>query len=367
MRSARTGAVIVGIALVAAGTPAAVAAQPAPAAPGTVARAATDRVDRTMGNGLGRLVAGTDRPAARGAAPSGLRIDQDALTIRDAQGRVLVQLTPRAGVDRTTFRAAAQKAGLVVTATDSGQGTLEGYASTSAVKALAKLAGTGTIAQALRPRTNVGSTTSQGVPFERVDRVQRAGVDGAGITIGALSDSYDTATTTDPRRPPDGPRGGRRPHRRPARSRQPAQLPAGRRHRGHPRGRRRRGPRHASDRARRRPRRQALLRDGVHRHRGLRRQHPPARRPGRAVQGRRHRRRRQLLRRTVLLRGPDRRRRRRRGRRSVSRTSRRSATPATRAPGTPGSGSCRRRPACAARTSTSAPWTPRSTTAACRT
>ncbi|MFN0282862.1 MAG: S8 family serine peptidase [Kineosporiaceae bacterium] len=187
-----------GIALVAAGTPAAVAAQPAPAAPGTVARAATDRVDRTMGNGLGRLVAGTDRPAARGAAPSGLRIDQDALTIRDAQGRVLVQLTPRAGVDRTTFRAAAQKAGLVVTATDSGQGTLEGYASTSAVKALAKLAGTGTIAQALRPRTSVGSTTSQGVPFERVDKVQRAGVDGAGITIGALSDSYDTATTTIP-------------------------------------------------------------------------------------------------------------------------------------------------------------------------
>jgi Subtilase family len=55
---------------------------------------------------------------------------------------------------------------------------------------------TGTLAQALRPRTSVGAATSQGVAFQRVDKVQAKGINGRGITLGALSDSYDTATTT---------------------------------------------------------------------------------------------------------------------------------------------------------------------------
>ena len=39
----------------------------------------------------------------------------------------------------------------------------------------------------------MGAATSQGVALQRVDKVQAKGVDGKGITIGALSDSYDTA------------------------------------------------------------------------------------------------------------------------------------------------------------------------------
>src|SRR5262245_4706288 len=59
-----------------------------------------------LGNGLGRLV---QKPGAQQkVAGQGLRIQQDALTIRDGRGRVLVDLTPRKGVDRTAFRHRAE-------------------------------------------------------------------------------------------------------------------------------------------------------------------------------------------------------------------------------------------------------------------
>ena len=52
--------------------------------------------------------------------------------------------------------------------------------------------------QALKPQTRVGAATSQGVALQRADKVHARGIDGEGITIGALSDSYDAATTTVP-------------------------------------------------------------------------------------------------------------------------------------------------------------------------
>jgi hypothetical protein len=155
--------------------------------------AAVVQTRSALGNGLGRLV---QKPAAQQrSAGQGLRINQDALTIRDGQGRVLVDLTPQEGVNRASYRRQAEALGLAVRATDPTHGTLEGFAPLSAINGLAGLAGTGTIAQALAPHTNSGSALSQGVAFQRVDRVQARGVDGSGVTIGALSDSYDTATT----------------------------------------------------------------------------------------------------------------------------------------------------------------------------
>lgn len=53
--------------------------------------------------------------------------------------------------------------------------------------------GVASVAQALKPYTKVGRATSQGVQAQRVDRVP-PGIDGRGITVGALSDSFDTAT-----------------------------------------------------------------------------------------------------------------------------------------------------------------------------
>ncbi len=108
---------------------------------------------------------------------------------------MLIQLTPQSGVDRAAFREQAEDIGLVVKAVDPEHGTLEGFAPLSDVRRLAALEGTGTIAQALKPATHVGDATSQGVALQRVDKVQARNVDGKGITIGALSDSYDMAET----------------------------------------------------------------------------------------------------------------------------------------------------------------------------
>jgi hypothetical protein len=194
--------VVVGVTVVTVPT----ASQAAPTEP-----APHRKVDRTLGNGLGRLLAPagtssgspTASPGARAdrRRPAGLRVDQESLAVRDAEGRVLVDLTPRAGVDAAGFRRSAEAAGLVVQGTDPVRGTLEGFVAPADVPALAGLAGRGTLAQAVRPRADVGDATSQGVALQRVDQVQRAGADGAGVTIGALSDSYDVATRTVTGRP----------------------------------------------------------------------------------------------------------------------------------------------------------------------
>jgi hypothetical protein len=148
--------------------------------------------DPRLGNGLGRLVQQGRTPGVR-KQQGGPRSDQSKLAITDDQGRVMVDLTPQQGVDRTAFRAGAEALGLKVKAVDAEQGTLEGYVPLSGVKQLASLKGTGTIAQAVRPHTMVGAATSQGVALERADKVQQAGVDGKGITVGVVSDSFDIA------------------------------------------------------------------------------------------------------------------------------------------------------------------------------
>jgi hypothetical protein len=83
-----------------------------------------------------------------------------------------------------------------VQAVDSDKGTIEGFVPLSAARELAALPNTGTLVQALKPETRAGDATSQGVALQRADKVHARGVDGKGITIGALSDSYDDATFT---------------------------------------------------------------------------------------------------------------------------------------------------------------------------
>jgi len=181
---------LIGGAVVAAGatlvpTPATIAASPS---------AASAEVDPSLGNGLGRLVAQSERPSLERQG-GGLRMDQEALAIRDAEDRVLIHLTPQSDIDRAAFRKEAEDIGLVVKALDPEHGTLEGFTPLSVVRRLAGLSGTGTIAQALKPATHVGDATSQGVALQRVDKVHASYVDGRGTTIAALSDSYDMAET----------------------------------------------------------------------------------------------------------------------------------------------------------------------------
>jgi hypothetical protein len=150
---------------------------------------ADDSPPGNLGNGLGRLV--QPRPAKAGP----LREDPSRLAVRDRAGRVLVDVYGRDGVPLALVRQNSQASGLHVVTQSADQKALEGYVAVSQVRALARAVGVASVLQSPRPATNVGAATSQGVRAQRVDRV-RAGIDGRGVTVAALSDSFDTATET---------------------------------------------------------------------------------------------------------------------------------------------------------------------------
>src|SRR3954470_22851111 len=106
-------------ALVVAGSATALPGTPTVAAPPPSPHA-KDAGNRALGNGLGRLVAKSESPRAKAFAgsPSGCHLKPNALTVRDAQGRVLVQLTPHANADRAAFRKQVEDQGLVVEGVD---------------------------------------------------------------------------------------------------------------------------------------------------------------------------------------------------------------------------------------------------------
>ena len=61
--------------------------------------------------------------------------------------------------------------------------------------ALAKTPGVSAVHGQSRPRTNVGSTNTQGLVQHKINQLP-SNLNGTGITIGILSDSYNTANTS---------------------------------------------------------------------------------------------------------------------------------------------------------------------------
>ncbi|HTE64333.1 MAG TPA: S8 family serine peptidase, partial [Solirubrobacteraceae bacterium] len=118
---------------------------------------------------------------------------QAPLTIRDAQGRVLVTVYARERASLAAVTQRSEAAGLVPTTESGDQQAIQGFVAVGDIQRLARTAGVASVAQALRPYTKVGAATSQGVRAQRANRVPR-GIDGRGITVGALSDSFDKAT-----------------------------------------------------------------------------------------------------------------------------------------------------------------------------
>jgi hypothetical protein len=147
---------------------------------------------RNLGGGLEQLAA----PAAGASARSARAVRAAGVShpVRfDDAGRALVRISLDGRVaGGSVLQNIRAIAGVEVTASDMNYraGVIEAYVPTNSLMSIAKQRGVLAVVPSSPMRTNVGATDSQGVVQHRVDKV--TGVDGSGITIGVMSDSYDT-------------------------------------------------------------------------------------------------------------------------------------------------------------------------------
>lgn len=167
-------------------------------------------VPKNLGGGLEQLAqaAGVSARAAgaRSLAPGQtfaagsdtddvLLSQQDAMIVDD-QSRVLVKVTL---TGRQPLEAVADRlrgiAGTTVTATDANyqSGVIEAYVHPAALVDVANAAGVLAVVPSSKAVFDVGLATTQGIVQHRLDKVPAA-VNGGGITVGVLSDSYNAST-----------------------------------------------------------------------------------------------------------------------------------------------------------------------------
>ncbi len=138
-----------------------------------------------MGSGLQQLVREHEAGDARLARH--LKIH-----VANAAGEPMVHVHLQKGIDTARVHAALKAAGFKLTAISKVDAShLEGYLSLKQARALAAVPGVRTIAAVQRPMQFAGAVQSQAVALQKADLVQAAGVDGTGIKVAALSDSFD--------------------------------------------------------------------------------------------------------------------------------------------------------------------------------
>ena len=118
--------------------------------------------------------------------------------LRDATDRVLVNIIVDGQANYDAVRGAvAAISGMKISAEDRKyrSGVIEGFVPEESLITLAKTPGVSAVHSVQRPVTNIGSVTQQGVVQHRVDQLP-ANLNGTGINIGILSDSYNTATVS---------------------------------------------------------------------------------------------------------------------------------------------------------------------------
>ncbi len=166
--------------------------------------AATDQ-PKNLGGGLAGLVKrGTPAksPNALSAPTAGANahrgVDASDRAIYDGKGRVLVTVHLKNAAARA---AVAALQGVEIKAEDMSYqgGAMDVFVPLEQAAQLAKTRGVSSVFLSLRPIADVGATTSQGVHQHRVDQITNqnaqpvTGITGKGITVGVLSDSFNTA------------------------------------------------------------------------------------------------------------------------------------------------------------------------------
>ncbi|HUQ08921.1 MAG TPA: S8 family serine peptidase [Steroidobacteraceae bacterium] len=149
-----------------------------------------------LGEGLKQLVApqASARSLARSAVSAEPEVRVTSPVQFDDANRALVRISLDGTSTKASTLGSLQKLGGVeVVASDLsyGPGLVEAYVPVEQLLTVAGTKGVLSVVASGPMVTNVGSTDSQGIVQHRVNKLP-AGVDGSGITVGVMSDSYDT-------------------------------------------------------------------------------------------------------------------------------------------------------------------------------
>ncbi len=116
----------------------------------------------------------------------------------DASGRVLVhvQLDGTSTAAKITAAIVALKGSVTATNSTYNHGILAAYLPISQIVTSAAIPGVRALTLEHTPQTHAGKVTSQGTSVLRTGLLGQHGIDGTGVTVGVLSDSFNTAYET---------------------------------------------------------------------------------------------------------------------------------------------------------------------------
>lgn len=153
-------------------------------------------VPDNLGGGLRHLVEAraTATPAAVSAAAL-----MEPRVMRDTQNRVLVNVWLDGNRPLATVHQTLAGLGANVAAELAGyrKGVISAYVPVERASDAARLAGVRSVTLEHKPQLRVGRATSQGVATTHADKLNALGFQGQGITVGILSDSFNTSGVKD--------------------------------------------------------------------------------------------------------------------------------------------------------------------------
>jgi hypothetical protein len=155
--------------------------------------AAQPPIPDNMGGGLRQLVEARQNMAVAPAAVSAAALLEPRL-LRDDQSRVLVNVWLDGKRSLADVHAALGALGANVSAELAAyrKGVIAAYVPVERASEAARMLGVRSITLEHKPQLRVGAATSQGVHTINADKLNALGFKGQGLTIAALSDSFDT-------------------------------------------------------------------------------------------------------------------------------------------------------------------------------